>query len=164
MNPPEALDLPAQSREDIAAARRQLLAAARRRIDACLPRLAPDVLGGEEELAELRRIATAGRGALIRVILHDPAAALRDGHRLIALAQRLPSLLEIRMPVEEADLAYASGYLLNDTGGYLFLPEAERPRGRAALCDRAAQAPLRQHFDAAWLRAVRASMLQPLDL
>jgi hypothetical protein len=68
------------------------------------------------------------------------------------------------MPVEEADLAYVSAYLLNDAGGYLFLPEADRPQGRAALNDRASQAPLQQHFDEVWERAERASILQPLNI
>ena len=114
-------------------------------------------------VAELRRIATSGRGAEIRMLLHDPAAALRNDHRLIALAQRLPSVIAIRTPVEETDLAFVSAYLLNDTDGYLFLPEADRQQGRAALDDRASQAPLQQHFDTVWERG-RASILQTLDL
>ena len=94
----------------------------------------------------------------------ERAAALRNDHRLVALAQRLPSAFQIRMPVDEVDLAYISTYLLNDAGGYLFLPEADRPQGRAARRDRASQAPLQQHFDAVWERAERASMLQTLNI
>ena len=156
--------LPAGSRSETAASRLQLLREVRHRLAVYLPLLDNDSFASVEELAELRRIAISGRGAQIRILLHDPAAALRNDHRLIALAQRLPSALQVRMPVGEADLAYVSAYLLNDVGGYLFLPEANRPQGRAASRDRASQAPLQQHFDEVWERAERATVLQPLGI
>ena len=156
--------LPAGSRSETATARLQLLGETRHRLSIYMPLLGNDSYASAEELAELRRIAISGRGAQIRILLHDPAAALRNDHRLVALAQRLSSAIQIRMPLEEADLAYVSAYLFNDTGGYLFLPEADRPQGRAALHDRASHAPLQQHFDEVWERAERASILQTLGI
>jgi predicted GNAT family N-acyltransferase len=156
--------LPTGSRGETADARLQLLTRTRHRLAIYLPLLDNHSYASAEELAELRRIAISGRGAEIRVLLHDPAAALRNDHRLIALAQRAPSAIKIRTPVEETDLAFVSAYLLNDTDGYLFLPEADRQQGRAALDDRASQAPLQQHFDQVWERAERASILQTLDI
>jgi predicted GNAT family N-acyltransferase len=156
--------LPAGTRGETAEARRQLLGDARHRLSIYLPLLGNDSYASAEELAELRRIAISGRGAQIRILLHDPAAALRNDHRLVALAQRLSSAIQIRTPVEEADLAYISAYLLNDAGGYLFLPEADRAQGRAARHDRASQAPLQQHFDDVWERAEPASELQALGI
>jgi len=152
------------SRATLAELRLHLLADARRQVLIHLPRLRPDTFASPLEQAELRRIATAGRGAELRLLLHDPAAALRDGHRLIELAQRLPSAWQIRTPVEPADLDCPSAWLLNDHGGYLFLPDAERPQGRASRHDRAAQVPLRQRFDEIWERSIRARELQTLDL
>jgi hypothetical protein len=148
----------------LAEARLQLLADTRRQLLVHLPLLTPDVFGSPAELAELRRIATAGRGAEIRLLLHDPSAALRDDHRLIELAQRLPSVWQIRTPEEPVDRAVASAWLLADSGGYLFLPGADQPQGRMSRRDRAAQAPLRQQFDEMWERAVRARELQTLNL
>jgi predicted GNAT family N-acyltransferase len=156
--------LPASTRSEGAAARLQLLRDARYRLSIYLPILGNDSYASAEELEELRRIGVSGRGAQIRILLHDPAAALRHDHHLISLAQRLSSVFQIRMPVEEADLAYVSAFLLNDVGGYLFLPEADRSQGRAARNDRASQAPLQQHFDEVWERAERASVLQTLDI
>jgi hypothetical protein len=151
-------------RDALAGIRRQLLEGARRRLMIYQPALDPDSYAATAELEALRRIAASGRGAEIRLLLHDAEAALRQGHRLVALAQRLPSVIQARTPVEEVDLAYGSAYLLTDEGGYLFLPEAQRPQGRAALADRAAQAPLRQHFEEIWARSRRAGAWQPLDL
>lgn len=150
--------------EELAKARLQLLTQTRRRLAIQLPQLERDAFTGPAEWAELRRIAASGRGARIRILLHDPAAALRDGHRLIALVQRLPSVLRVRMPVEEVDLASTVSCMLTDSGGYLVQSDAGRPLGRAALADRAARQPLEQHFNEMWERAAPASMLQPLDL
>lgn len=162
--PPDTGTLPATTRDEVAAARLQLLGDARHRLAIRLPVLGSDIYAGTDELDQLRRIATSGRSALIRILLHDPEAALRNDHRLIALAQRLPSSIQIRMPVDEVDLGWASACLLNDTGGYLFLPEAERPQGRAARNHRANAVPLQQHFDEVWERSERAGMLQTLDI
>jgi len=156
--------LPARDREEVAEARLRLLTEARRRVAIYQPVLPDNVYGNAQELAELRRIATSGRGAEIRLILHAPEEALRDNHRLIALAQRLPSMVLVRVPQEEVDLAYASSYLLTDQGGYLFQPDARSVAGRASTADRAAQAPLLQHFNEVWERSARATAWQSLDL
>lgn len=152
--------------EALAAIRLQLLAATRYKLMLHLPVLPTNILSSPEELTQLRRIATSGRGAEIRIILGDPVMALRAGHRLIDLAQRLPSMLRIRTPPDDDrdSEMEASAWLLNDTGGYLFLPDANRWEGRAALCDTPGQAPLLLQFEQIWDRALPASQLQPLDL
>lgn len=162
--PREVEPLPAASRSDVDASRLQLLRDARHRLCLYLPCFDPAMYSSVDELAEIRRIAISGRAAQIRVILHDPDAALRNDHRLIALAQRLSSAIQIRTPVEEVDLAYASSYLLNDASGYLFLPEADKPQGRGARNNRPGQVPLQQHFDEVWERSERASVLQTLNM
>ncbi|SFS12913.1 Predicted N-acyltransferase, GNAT family [Dyella sp. OK004] len=161
---PVTESLPASNRSEQADTRLALLREARYRLMIYQPTLPSDMYSSAAELDQLRRIATSGRGAEIRVLLHDPAAALRDSHRLVALAQRLPSGVLVRTPLEELDLAYGSAYLLTDSGGYLFQPDAGRPQGRASAHDRAGQAPLQQHFNEVWERAERATALQPLDI
>ncbi len=162
---PRAADLlPAEDRPTVEAARLALLADAQHLLAIHLPKLDSEHYASAEELAELRRIATSGRGARIRILLHDTGSALRDGHRLIALAQRLSSVIHIRRPVEEVDLANRAGWLINDAGGYLFLPEYDRQQGRAARHDRAGQMPLAQQFDEVWERSVPATELLALGL
>lgn len=151
-------------RDELLAARLELLTAARHKLLLHLPLLGPDDYAVVAELAELRRIATSGRRADIRIVLHDPAAALRDDHRLIGLFQRLSSSIAIRRPVEDVDFQRTSAWLLNDTGGYLFLPDAAAAQGRMALDNRAAQRPLQRLFEEIWERSTRASELQSLDL
>lgn len=156
--------LPAGSRSEVAAARLQLLADTRHQLLIYVPTLPGDAFGTAAELEQLRRIACSGRAASIRIVLYDPGAAVAEDHPLLPLAQRLPTAFQIRTPTEPADLAYGSAYLLNDAEGYLFLPDASRPAGRAARRHRTAQAPLRQHFGEVWERAERATILNHLDL
>lgn len=156
--------LPAGSQGEIAAARLQLLADTRHQLLAYLPSLHAGIFATPAELEQLRRIACSGRAASIRILLHDPAAAVVIDHPLLPLAQRLTSAFQFRTPTDPVDLAYASAYLLTDTGGYLFLPDASRPAGRAARTQRSAQVPLRQHFGESWERAERATILNALDL
>jgi hypothetical protein len=157
---------PVRDREELAAARLQLLAATRYKLAVHLPSLPADAFSTPAELAELRRIATSGRNAEIRMVLGDADAALRAGHRLIDLAQRLSSAIQIRTPASEDDSGPVNTafWLFNDTDGYLFLPDASRLEGRAALEDGPGQAPLLLDFEQIWERAEPASQLQPLGL
>ncbi len=148
----------------VSAARLQLLERTGHELDIHLPSLESTVLANDAEQDQLRRIATSGRRARIRLLLHDAAGSARGGHRLLALAQRLPSVLQIRMPLDESDLAHRAAFIINDSGGYLLLPDATRANGRASLRDRASQAPLRRFFDQVWERSQRAVEWQRLDI
>ncbi len=156
--------LPAGSRGEVSSARLHLLMDARHQVLIQVPALDREMYASAGELTELRRIAASGRAASIRILLHDPVAALRDDHPLVPLAQRLPTAFQIRTPLEPVDLTYAGTYLLNDVGGYLFLPDASRASGRAARDQRAAQVPLRQRFNEVWERAEPAAILNKLNL
>lgn len=156
--------LPLGDSLQLSAARRLLLADARYRLALQQPSLGIGWYDSAEELSELRRIATAGRSAQIRIVLFDPQRALRDSHRLLTLAQRLPSTIEIRVPLEPSDRMDSGAYLFNDQGGYLWLRDAEQDGGRADRCDRAAQAPLLHDFEQRWERSVRARELDNLSI
>ncbi|HEY9130832.1 MAG TPA: hypothetical protein VIM98_03670 [Dyella sp.] len=155
---------PIASRDELTAARLAVLQQARYRLSIYQPMLTADIFSDTAEMTQLRRIATAGRGAEIRILLHDPQSVLRDGHRLVALAQRLSSTVLVRVPTAEQDLGYGSAYMFDDVGGYVFQPEASRPQGRTALLDRGGQVPLIQHFNEVWERSERASALLPLGI
>lgn len=159
--------LAVSGQEAVATMRLQVLAATRFKLAIHLPTLTSTTLSSPDELAELRRIAISGRGAEIRIVLGDPAAAMRVGHRLFDLAQRLPSAIRIRTPSdndEESSETNASAWLLNDTAGYLFLPNADSWEGRAALRDGPGLAPLLLQFEQIWERAAPATLVQPLGL
>lgn len=157
----------AQRIEDAAAlaqASLAILQQARYRLVLQWPSLLPGSFDGVEALAQFRRLATSGRQAQLRLLLNDPLRGLREGHRLVALIQRLPSSIEVRTPAEPGERLDPSGLLLDDTGGYLALPDAEQLAGHTVLADRGGHAVLLQRFEERWQRARRARELDPLGL
>lgn len=162
--PPEARDLATNNRDDVKSALVALLDDARHSVCVHSRDLDPGILDDVDVLIALRRLAGSGRGASLRFLLHNPAKALRDGHRLIALAQKLPSAVQMRVPVEEDDLAYPSAFTVNDVGGYLMRPLASRFDGRGSTCERDQHGPLSRYFDEVWERSENAAELRSLGI
>lgn len=111
----------------------------------------------------IKRVALSGRRAQIRVLLQDPMRVQQEGHRLLDLAQRLPSVVLIRRPTHE-DLQYPSAFLLNDNGGYLFRTFGDRFEGEGDACYPPRRDELKRYFDAVWERAEAPPELRRLAL
>jgi hypothetical protein len=156
--------LKADTRIELTAAQLQLLAQARHELCIYSRALEAGLLDNDDAFAELRRIATGGRHSRIRVLLHEPARALLDGHRLVSLFQRLPTAVQLRAPTEAADLTYASAFMLNDAGGFLFRPQALRFEARGSLARVGEHAQLKVYFDEVWERSIPAAELRPLGI
>lgn len=107
----------------------------------------------EPFLEAVRRIALSGRGAEVRILLHDARDAVRDGHRLLHLAARLPTYILLRTPVVEEDRQYPSAFLLNDAGGFFLRPIGSRWEGEGRTASPGHQAGLLNYFNQVWERA-----------
>ncbi len=163
-SPPVSRSLAPRTRADVKDALLQLFGDARHAVAVHSRDLDPGLLDDEEVLTVLRRLAGSGRGASLRFLLHDPARALRDSHRLIPLAQRLPSAVQLRVPLEDDDLAYAPSFALNDVGGYLLRPLADRFDGRGSTYAPGEHRRLQRYFDEVWNRSAPAEALRPLGI
>ncbi len=161
---PERLRLTPQDREAAVAAILHLLDDAQYEVSILTQDLDPLLLDVIEVLDAIQSIALTGRRARIRVLVRDPHKATGHGHRLIALAQRLPSTIELRVPQEEHDLAEISAYLLNDRHGYLYRPNAARAEGTGSTCAPGRHARLLAHFDGIWERSLPDAELRALVL
>lgn len=153
-----------EDRAGLEVAHARLLAQARYRTAIYLPRLDVGMLDSETILTELRRLATSGRQAQVRLITHDAEQAHRDGHRLIALAQRLPTAVSIRVPTDETHLGYASAFICDTTSGYLFRPVATRFEARGDLDAPGETSRLMAYFEEVWERAEPAWQIRPLGI
>ena len=156
--------LVADSREEAVAAIATLLADAAHEIAIYTRDLDPALLDVPAILDEIKRIALSGRRARIRILIQEPRKPLVDGHRLIALAQRLPSLIELRTPEDEQDRQYASAFLINDRAGYLFRTLASRNEGEGSTYAPGRHAQLREYFDQVWERSVPSEELRRLAI
>lgn len=156
--------LDADDRAGLEAAHVRLLAQARHRVCVYVPSLEPGLLESDAALAEVRRLATSGRQARIRILTHDANRAHRDGHRLIALAQRLPTAIAIRVPTDEMHLRYGSAFLTDEAGAFLFRPVASRFEAEGALDEPGQTSRLTAYFDEVWERAEPAWEIRPLGI
>lgn len=164
MNGPADTVLAADDRASLELAQMRLLSQARYRAALYLPRMAVGELDNEAILTELRRLATSGRQAQVRILTHDAEQAHRDGHRLVALAQRLPTAVSIRVPLDEVHLAYASAFICDTKSGYLFRPVAGRFEARGDLDAPGETSRLMAYFDEVWERAEPAWQIRPLGI
>jgi hypothetical protein len=142
----------------------RLLAAARHRASIYLPVMESGLLESRTALAELRRLATSGRHAQVRVLTHDIGSPHRDGHALVALAQRLPTALTIRVVTDETHLRYGSAFLTDNTSAYLFRPVAVRHEAEGALDAPGETGRLTAYFNEVWERAEAAWQIRPLGI
>lgn len=142
----------------------QLLEDANRQLWICSRDLDPLLLGTPEAIDRIRRIATAGAGSQLRILVQQPHEALREGHPLIALGQRLSSVVAFRTPVEEPDVQYPSAFVLNDRGGYLFRPLASRFEATGDRYGPARHRQLREYFSQVWERSQATSIFRALHI
>lgn len=137
---------------------------ARRRLCVYSRELDPGLFDAPESLEALRRLAVRGGGIGIRLLLQDAAAPQRAHAPLLVLAQRLPSVLQLREVDDPVDRAYPSAFVANDAGGYYFRGLGHRFDGEAELDAPARSRQLREEFDRVWERARPCSELRALGL
>ena len=161
---PEPRTLVATDRDEAVAAIAELLADARHELAIYSRDLDPVLLDLPAIVDAVKRVALSGRRARVRILVQEPRKPLADGHRLLALAQRLPSLIELRTPSDEHDLHYASAFLINDRRGYLFRTLASRNEGEGSTYAPGRHAQLREYFDQVWERSAPSEELRPLAI
>jgi predicted GNAT family N-acyltransferase len=151
--PPEPVTLRASTREELIDITLHLLAGARHSMCVRVRELHPLLLNDTACLVELRRLAISGRGASIRILAEDLTRALQEGTRLLELAQRLSSVIEMRRPVEPADLAYGSAFMCVDSCGYLFRPQESEMVTIGSTYAPGRHAELMRLFEEVWARS-----------
>ncbi|HHA2553343.1 TPA: GNAT family N-acetyltransferase, partial [Stenotrophomonas maltophilia] len=114
--------------------------------------------------AALRRFVTARHDKQLRVIVHDAAAIASAGAPLLALAQRLPSVIQFREATDPVDRALASACLLNDAGDFYFRLIGHRLDGEAGVALPARSQPFEQQLQRVWDRSRDCSELRALGI
>lgn len=89
----------------------------------------------------------------LRILLRDSSRAVKDGHRLLTLARRLPSSCQIRKlhpdyPNEEIT------FLLADNCGLLLRPELSQFAGYALYQDPVRNRQRLSQFEQAWATSI----------
>lgn len=125
--------------------------------------LEPQIYGEPEFIEAVRAIATSGRFASVRVLVQDSARAARDGHRLVELARRLPTFIELRKPHTD-HRGLIEAYLVADERALLYRKQADRYEGFVDVDDPLQARRLVREFDQVWGRATPDPELRRLGL
>lgn len=159
--PPSAVEL-----DDVAGHRAltlEFLAQAKRQVDIAARQLDPRLYDDAEILGRLQAFVLSSRRTRVRVLILRPEGLEKRGHRLIELALRLSSFIELRVPGPE-DVDINTAMLLIDDATYIYRPQADRYEGMAHTADRARVNQLRREFDLLWQRALPASEFRRLGV
>ena len=153
-----------EHREDAIRATCEVIGGARRTVWIRSFALDPGLLDAAPVLDALRRFATAGRGNEVRILLHDAATPQRAQAPLLALAQRLPSILQFRELDDPVDRNDPACFIAGDGGGYYLRSLGQRIEGEAERHAPGRVRQLRAGFDEAWERSRPVSEYRALGL
>lgn len=122
------------------------------------------VYAHKQVVAALKQFALRQRNGSMQIIIQEPERLRNQAHPVIELAQRLPSHLLLRAPVELEDLNNNSVFVVNDNDGYLFRLQGSRSDGHWSTCLPAKNRQLRELFDQVWQRSRPCSEFRALGL
>ncbi|MGA9855920.1 MAG: hypothetical protein WBR29_11665 [Gammaproteobacteria bacterium] len=125
--------------------------------------LEPVIYDNRDFVTAVQQLALRSRYSHVRILVIDPTAAIKDGHRLIELGRRLSSFIEFRRPPQEQSQR-SDSFLVIDETGLLYRPLASRYEGFADP-DNAFEARLHlREFDAIWEQSEPESEFRRLGL
>lgn len=127
------------------------------------PDLEPRLYDQGPVIQALTDLARANKRSHVHILAQDTRSAMRNGNRLIQLAQRLSSHVKIHNPSKEvAELETA--FLLADQRGYLQRDIGQRMGGRACFNDPLTGKQLYEYFLNMWEKSVPDSTLRSFTI
>jgi hypothetical protein len=88
-------------------------------------------------------------GACCDVLIQNVDRVVKDGHRLVELARRVGSSIQIRRCAQQYR-GYCGTFLLVDNSGYLYRPLSSRYEGKASFSNAAEVARIGKYFREVW--------------
>lgn len=154
-----------EGREALVAAIIELLAQARQRVRLHAPRLEAGVWADPRVVDAIRGFVTGRSHRELQLLVERDVELLRDHAGLVALHQRLPTLIHVRTPQDDEVLPEPRLFLLADNGGLLLGDVDPRASGAEFThAEAGSSRVLAERFDQAWLRANPMTGLRALGL
>ncbi len=110
----------------------EIAQAARRELVLFSRDLEPGLYDREDFIGVVQALATRSRMSRIRIVGIDPGPSIRAGHRLVGLAQRFSSYIEVRRAARD-HAEMAETFLVADEAGVLYRPISSRFEGYAGV-------------------------------
>lgn len=124
----DAGERPIRGKEELHLHVLAMAAQSRRRIRIFSHDLEPTIYDQPDVLDALSRLARRSRFSRVEILVFDPRPAVRDSHRLIELARRLSSFIELRQ-VHADYLQDPTSFALFDDSGYVYRPQHAQYQG-----------------------------------
>ncbi|MEM7292143.1 MAG: hypothetical protein AAF420_01950 [Pseudomonadota bacterium] len=111
--------------EDIVAHLVRFAGQSRRLVQLFSPTLTHALYNDARFIEALSKSIRENRRKRVQILLSNPSPSISRGHRMVALAEKLSSYIEIRRTHKDFQ-NISNEYLLADKRAYLFRPNAER--------------------------------------
>lgn len=121
----------------------------RRRLEIVSRRLDPPIYDTAEFAEAVKSLALGHSKARIRLLVAESEALVHDGHRLLDLAGRLSSFIELRVPATD-HRDFGEAFLIADGMGYVHRPLTDRYEGKANFHHRSVARELTRRFEELW--------------
>ncbi len=125
--------------------------------------LEPLIYDRVEFVDAVKALALRSKFSRIRILVKDSSRAVKEGHRLASLAQRLSSYLEVRRLAGDYG-AMAEAFLIADESGLLYRPLASRYEGVVDTDDPFRAREKLRLFDEMWERSTPDPELRRLGI
>ncbi len=129
-----------------------LVEQARRSLDIISRRLDPTVYDTSEFIDAVRALALRSSHAQIRILVLEAQSVVTTGHRLLDLAARLSTFIELRRPGPE-HASFNQAMLVVDRTGVIHRRLSDRYDGIANFNDRMLAGEVSRAFDDIWEHA-----------
>jgi len=157
------LEFRVERAEDLRAAMLALAQQGRRTLDLVTRHLDPPLLDREDFADAVKAVALGSKYAEIRILLLDPGPVVGRGHRLVQLAQRLSSFVQLRVPSPEHK-EFNEAWLVVDKRAYAHRRFSDRFEATVNFNDPRLASQLGNRFDEIWQRATPDPNLRRLHL
>jgi hypothetical protein len=139
----------------------EIASTANRRISVYTPDLESGIYDHDAFLEVAKRLVLSKRYARIRVLISDPARAVRNGNRFVSLGRRLNTYIEFRN-VHEDFRQHREAFLVSDEHALLYRVDADRWEGIADSYEPAVARRYLGLFDEIWNASVVEQELREL--
>jgi len=122
---------------------------ASRTLDIFSRQLDPLILNTAEFAETVKQMVLKNKRAKVRILVHEPAAIVKRGHRLVDLSMQLTSFVEIRVPnLEHAN--FNESLFIADVTGYIHRLNPQRFEAKLSFNDKKTARLLTHQFDEIW--------------
>ena len=123
--------------------------------------LEPQIYGEELFHESVKRLVLARAYAKVRVLIADPARAVVDKNRFMAMARRLTSCIDMRSMGEDV-AATAGAFIIADDRALVYRPRAASWDGMSDMNDAAVAKIYLNFFEEIWSNSVQESQLRQM--